>query len=69
MPSHACRTLLLISFFFLFTHSSFGGPPNNEVSDANGNTALGWGALATQTAGVGNTAVDWGAGSNLKTGN
>src|SRR5262245_8244175 len=35
---------------------SWGGPPNNDVSDAQGNTAGGTGALGAVTTGVGNTA-------------
>src|SRR5262249_32865421 len=35
---------------------SWGGPPNNDVSDARGNTAGGTGALVSNTTGHGNTA-------------
>src|SRR5215471_19840674 len=35
---------------------SWGGPPNNDVSDAQGNTAGGTGALGAVTTGADNTA-------------
>ena len=35
---------------------SWGGPPNNDVSDAQGNTASGTGALQNNTSGTNNTA-------------
>jgi trimeric autotransporter adhesin len=40
---------------------SWGGPPNNDVSDALGNTAGGSGALVNNTTGVFNTADGFGA--------
>src|SRR5215470_2332765 len=40
---------------------SWGGPPNNDVTDAQGNTAGGTNALMNNTTGVDNTAFGYGA--------
>src|SRR5262249_62104620 len=47
---------------------SWGGPPNNDVSDALGNTAGGTNALLSTTTGTQNTAFGFQALTTLTTG-
>src|SRR5262249_14124878 len=56
------RTLGIMALVGLLGVSqSWGGPPNNDVSDALGNTAGGTGALSSITSGTNNTAFGSGA--------
>lgn len=55
--SHSIAVVVTSLVLMLGGASSWGGaPPNNDVSDANGNTAGGTGALGSNTTGSNNTA-------------
>ena len=47
---------IVLVVFLVDVGLSWGGPPNNDVSDAQGNTASGSGALFSNTTGTNNTA-------------